>query len=242
MRTVEGDVREGLQRSGVWTSEEGAELAVASRTDRGVSARANALVLSSDLPGRALLRAVNGGSPDIWFTAAAPVDDDFRVRRAVRRTYRYFDAEPVRHPSQREAAARLFSGTIDARSFGRGLTRDLRVERTVESMSSTSHRGGSIIEVTAPSFVWGMVRKMVAAVREVDAGRLTLSALRAAVEGRTRLTLPMAEPEPLVLWNVEYPVRWEIEWNGPNRHQARYIADQLRSVSVRADVLDALVS
>ena len=60
LRTVEGELLRGLVRLGVVPSADAARVAVASRTDRGVSARANAFVLSTDLPSRVLLRSSTG--------------------------------------------------------------------------------------------------------------------------------------------------------------------------------------
>jgi tRNA pseudouridine38-40 synthase len=219
-RTVEGDLLEGIVSCGVAPRPEEAHLAVASRTDRGVSARANALTLDSGLDGTALLGALNGIAPEIWFTAVASVPPEFRARKATRRVYRYFDCGPIRSLADRAEAARLFSGEVDVRSFGRGLPRDRSSRRIIESVSVTEADGGTEVEVRAPSFVWGEVRKIVAALREVDAGRLTLPRLRRALAGAERLALPPAEPEPLVLWDVEHPIEWEVRWRGPNRHQS----------------------
>jgi tRNA pseudouridine38-40 synthase len=239
-RTIEGEIRQGLVRFGVARTASAVDLEVASRTDRGVSARANALALRSDLPGTTLLRMLNGISPAIRFTAAAPIPETFRVRAATRRVYRYFDAVPVRSEARRSSAARAFRGSIDVRSFGRGLPAGAPVLRTVESVTFETVPGGSEIEVRAPSFVWGMVRKIVAALREVDAGRLTLARLRSALAGYERLSLPMAEPEPLVLWEVEHDVRWAVAWAGPSAHQARAAVDERATLWARARVLDAL--
>ncbi|MCI4322345.1 MAG: hypothetical protein L3K05_08590, partial [Thermoplasmata archaeon] len=68
---------------------------MASRTDRGVSARGNALALTSPLPGAGLLRALNGLRPEIFFTAATEVEEAFRPRAARSRTYRYWEAQPL---------------------------------------------------------------------------------------------------------------------------------------------------
>jgi tRNA pseudouridine38-40 synthase len=219
-RTVEGDLRRGIVACGVAARADEAHLAVASRTDRGVSARANALTLDSALDGPALLGALNGIAPEIWFMAVASVPSEFRARRATRRVYRYFDGGPSRSIADRAAAARLFSGEVDVRSFGRGLPADRPARRTIESVDVTEADGGNVVEVRAPSFVWGEVRKIVAALREVDAGRLTLPRLARALAGTERLALPLAEPEALVLWDVEYPIEWGARWRGPNRHQA----------------------
>lgn len=219
-RTVEGEILRGLGRSGAVSRAADARVSVASRTDRGVSARGNALTLDSDLGGPALLGALNGISAEIWFTAAAPVAPEFRLRGATRRVYRYFDSGEVRSLAARADAAGLFAGEVDVRSFGRGLPADRSTRRLIESVTVTNADRGSVVEVRAPSFVWGEVRKIVAALREVDAGRLALPSLRRALEGRERISLPLAEAEPLVLWDVEYPIEWAHRWRGPNRQQA----------------------
>jgi tRNA U38,U39,U40 pseudouridine synthase TruA len=87
-----------------------------------------------------------------------------------------------------------------------------------------------------------MARKIVGALREYDGGRVSLDHLRAALEGRERLTPPLAEPDRLVLWDVEYPIPWTVTWAGPNRHQARRERDDRNGLWVRGEVLRALRS
>lgn len=215
-------------------------LEVASRTDRGVSARANALALTSSLPGPPLLRRLNGIAPEVFFTAAVRIPDEFRVRSATRRIYRYFEPLDGADPDRRREAAEQFRGPVDVRSFGRGIPGGAPCFRPVESVSVAVRSGGLVTEVRAPSFVWGMVRKIVSALREHDAGRLPLDRLDDAVHGRRRLSLPLAEPEGLVLWEAEFPVRWEYRWTGPNRHQTRWVSAARRNLWVRARVLRTL--
>ncbi|MCI4365370.1 MAG: hypothetical protein L3K10_04830 [Thermoplasmata archaeon] len=234
-RTLEGDIRRGLARFKLASAPTFGGLEAASRTDRGVSARGNALALSTDLPPAAALRALNGIDPAIFFTAARAISPEYRVRGAVRRVYRYFEAPDDRPHEAGDAAARLFTGEIDVRSFGRDLPRESPVWRRLEEVTVThSVDGGRTIEVRAPAFVWGEVRKIVSALREVDAGRLSLTKLRSAVEGRIRLTLPTVRPEPLVLWEVEYSEPWTHTWVGPNRHQRAYLATERAHASARA--------
>ena len=192
---------------------------VASRTDRGVSAVGNALTLTSDLSGPKLLSALNGIDPSIYASATTEVPAGFRVRAAALREYRYLEPRALRDPDRIRSAVLAFRGRVDVRSFGRGIPSGAPVWRDVESVSVEGTSAGVLYAVRAPSFVWGMVRKLVGALREVDAGRLTLGRLTAAISGQERLTLPMAEPEPLVLWDVRYPVPWQHRWGGPNRHQ-----------------------
>ena len=234
LRTVEGVLREGIPRTGVASTVEAAGLAVASRTDRGVSARANALTLASGLPATAVLRTLNGIAPDIFFTAICPVPDDFSARAATGRWYRYFEpAEGHALERWKQAAARL-QGEIDVRSFGRDVPTEGPALRTIDAVQV--RRSGSrwfVVDVRAPSFVWGMVRKLIAALRRVDEGTLSLARFEGALHGEHRLTLPLAEPEGLVLWEVLYPFQWSREWGGPNRGQARYLADLVWHARVR---------
>jgi tRNA pseudouridine38-40 synthase len=234
LRTVEGVLREGIPRVGVAPTTDAAGLAVASRTDRGVSARGNALTITSSLPAAGVLRALNGVTPDIFFTAITEVPSQFSARAASNRWYRYFEPAEGHHIGRWREAAAKFQGELDVRSFGRDLPSDRPAVRTIDSVQV--HRSGSrwfVVDLRAPSFVWGMVRKIIAALRKVDDGTLGLPRLLGALRGEHRLTLPLAEPEGLVLWEVTYPVKWSREWGGPNRAQGRYFAEMMRRAQLR---------
>ncbi len=237
---MEGTLRRGLVALGLAASPATLHLEVASRTDRGVSARANVLALTSDLDGARLLRALNGVAPEIFATAATPAPPGFRVRHARRRVYRYYEVGADRDFHAWAEAAPALQGAVDVRSFGRGVVSREPVWRTVESIVVTPRRGGAVVEVRAPSFVWGMVRKLVGALREHERRRLPLERLTEAAQGRVRLSLPMAEPEGLVLWSVEYPLRWEFRWQGPNRHQRAYATSAYDAWWVRRRVLRSI--
>jgi len=240
LRTVEGEILRGLVRQRIVSSAVGAQLEVASRTDRGVSARGNALSLAASLTGPKLLKALNGLSPELFFTSATPAPDGFRVRHAVRRVYRYYEPAAGWDLDRWRSSATLFARTVDVRSLGRGLSPHHPVWRTIESVTVEPSGTVFVVEVRAPSFVWGMVRKILGALREVDRGRVTPSRLAGALAGGERLPLPMAEPERLVLWDVEYPVSWSHAWTGPTRHQLRWWRTTHDALTARAMVLSAL--
>jgi tRNA pseudouridine38-40 synthase len=240
-RTIEGVVGDGLVRYHVAPSLSDAALAVASRTDRGVSAVGNVLALTTSWDGDGLLHALNGIAPEIFFTNARRVLPTFRERAAARREYRYFLGAPWRHPDRVEAAMRRLTGPrIDVRSLGREIPREEPRWLPIESVALGPGRR-PYVRVRAPSFVWGMVRKIIAALQEVDAGRLDLARLTAAAEGRSRLMLPTAEPEPLVLWNIEYapPIRWT-HHRAYRRAPLRYWEPALRRSVARAAVAQSL--
>jgi tRNA pseudouridine38-40 synthase len=242
LRTVEGEILRGLVRRGLVSSAAEAALEVASRTDRGVSAVGNALALSTERPGPIVLRALNAISPELFFTAGARLPEGYRVRHAVRRVYRYFEPSAGRDLARWRAGARLFSGTVDVRSLGRGLSSTEPIWRTLESVRVEPLGELFCVEVRAPSFVWGMVRKIVASLRALDRGQLSGAKLTAALAGRERLTLPMAEPERLLLWSVEYPFAWDLRWSGPTRPQARWWTSAQETLSVRTQLVDAMIA
>jgi tRNA pseudouridine38-40 synthase len=237
LRTVEGVLREGIPRTGVAPSAEAADLSVASRTDRGVSARGNAMAVTSELPASAVLRALNGIAPEIFFTAIREVPVEFSARAATMRWYRYFEPAEGHHLERWKEAASKIHGEVDVRSFGRDLPIARPTLRTVQEVRvRQSGARWFLIDLRAPSFVWGMVRKIVAALRKVDDGSLSLSRLDEALRGESRLTLPLAEPEGLVLWDVQYSGRWSRQWGGPNRNQTRYFAEVARRARIREAV------
>ena len=240
LRTIEGEIREGLRRRRIALDPDDPALDVASRTDRGVSARANALALHSALPAPALLRALNGLAPEIFFTAAAEVDERFRPRAARSRTYRYFEGAPVGPLAEYRRVASAVPGSIDVRSFGRGLASDRPVVRAIDRFDVRREGSGLRLDIEAPSFVWGMVRKLVAAVRDVVRGELPEPSFRAALRGERRLTLPMAEPEPLVLWEVSYDLRWTHRIDRWGDRQRAYLARERLAAGTRERLLDVL--
>jgi tRNA pseudouridine(38-40) synthase len=215
-------------------------LDVASRTDRGVSARGNALALYSTLSGRGLLGALNGVAPEIFFSAAREVDGSFRPRAARSRTYHYLESDPVGPIEAYRRAASLAVGDLDVRSFGRGLPADRPVVRTVRRFDVVADGAGLRLEIEGPSFVWGMVRKLVAATRSVAAGELGAKEFREALSGGRRLTVALAEPEPLVLWDVEYGQPWAVTADAFRARKSAYFARERRAAVSRVTLLDRL--
>ncbi len=236
-RTVEGTLREGLARSGTVGRSAADSVEVASRTDAGVSARANALALTTDRPAAALLRILNGIAPEIYFSAATEIPEAFRVRHARRRRYRYYlDAGPDRIDRLQAIADRL-GDRVDVRSFGRGVAAAEPQFRPLTRIRACHDGVDAWIEVEAPSFVWGMVRKIVAGICEVDSGRRSAAELERAARGERRITLALAPPDALVLWEVEYDRPWTHVTARRTRHQQAY----LEAIDRQSRLLPALL-
>jgi tRNA pseudouridine(38-40) synthase len=190
--------------------------------------------LSSDLPGPSLLRALNGIAPEIWFLAAAPVDERFVVRHAQERRYRYFEPRAGTDPDRWRAAASWFVGEHDVRAFSRRFASGPPLRRRIDAITVRTEGRWLVVELRAPSFVWGMVRKIIAALRAFDRGARTERELREALEGRRPLTLPLAEPERLVLWNVEHGIRLPVRAEGPGRRPRAWRLAEAERAELRA--------
>jgi tRNA pseudouridine38-40 synthase len=205
-----------------------------------VSARANAVAISSALPAPALLRVMNAIRPEVFFSGATEVDEGFRPRAARSRTYRYSEVAPVGSLAAYRAAAAAVVGRLDVRSFGRGIPADRPAIRSVDRFDVTVAPPGFLLEVEARSFAWGMVRKLVAAIRMVASGELPPATFRAALAGERRLTVGLAEPQPLVLWEVDYGLPWTTTTARWTENQVAYFAGERRDARLRDTLLATL--
>ncbi len=238
--TVEGTIRDGLLRSALVRNLDSARVEVASRTDAGVSARGNALTISSALPVASLLRGMNGLAPKIYFTAAREVPPDFRVRGASWREDRYYLPGDRRRTERLRRIASHLPSAVDVRSFGRGFAAAGPVQRPIDRLRVRFDGSGVRIDIRARSFVWGMVRKIVAGLLACEEGHLPLNQLTEAANGTRRLSLPLAPADALVLWDVRYPVRWTVRYPRRTREQEAHLREARRRAEVRARVVKVL--
>ncbi|MGQ9582455.1 MAG: tRNA pseudouridine synthase A [Thermoplasmatota archaeon] len=206
-RTVEGEILDALRDLRLLApSAPPREIGygAASRTDAGVSAVGNVIALNTSFRREALLPALNARLSDIWLHSWAEVPASFQPQRARLRWYRYHVAPgEAGDPVALGRALEVFVGRHDFRSFcrpeGRSAVRTIRRIRL--------RRGGShpTIDFFAQSFLWGQVRRVVGASLAVSRGELSLSELRAALEGpERRAGFRPAPPEGLVLMDVDY--------------------------------------
>jgi tRNA pseudouridine38-40 synthase len=240
-RTIEGTLLDGLVRVGVVGRPRPTHLEVASRTDRGVSARGNAFTVESRLSGTAMLRALNSIAPEVRFTAATLVGPEFRVRTPLEREYRYFlPRESAGLEHWRPLLHHFTDRPIDVRSFARGVPADEPCWRILSEVALVPGTDGPFLKVRAPGFLWGMVRKIVAALELVGSGEVGEAELVRALAGRLRLAVPLAPPEPLVLWEVRYDRPWELVRTPFTRAQRRWLADERARTETRQILLPAL--
>ena len=199
-KTVEGDVLENLRIVTKLDREE-LDLRFSSRTDRGVNALGNAIAFHSDMSGMTLMKALNSVSESIFYRSFCEVDEGFVVRHASRRTYRYvlpsegLDAGLVRQ------CGKLFEGEHDFIRFCRPEGKETVL--TVDSVTVEEGDGTLVLEFSARYFLMHMIRRMVAAMRDVGSGHSTLEDVRRALDGED-MTFGNSRPDALTLVDVGY--------------------------------------
>ena len=205
LRTVEGEVIHALLRARAIRGVRSSRFESASRTDRGVSAFGNVVAFDTELKPAPTVRAFNAKAREVWAWAAASVPETFAARRATERWYTYTLSGDHRVPAL-AAALRAFEGEHDFRAFTKD--RDRPVAR-IDEASARREGDAVVLDFRAPSFRWNLVRRLVAAALQVEAGKASLEDLERALQGRGRYDFGLAPPEPLCLQEVRYGVAFE---------------------------------
>ena len=198
-RTVEGECLVALRAAKMIRDPRESFFRSASRTDRGVSAVGNVIAFNTQFPPDAVIGAFNDRARDVWAWAVASVPHAFHPRHALQRWYRYRLPDGLDLSVLQEAAG-LFEGPHDFRSF----TSDPPPGPfSISKVGVGRHHGIDVVDVLAPSFRRGMVRRIVAALLEFEAGEISREEIQATLRGAER-DFGMAPPEPLVLMDVRY--------------------------------------
>ena len=211
--TVEGCVIQALKECGLVPDPEKSEFASAARTDRGVSALGQVIAFRLAGPAKAIVKRLNSKlPPDIFAWASAEVDEGFNPRTHARsKTYLYLFDNPGVGASALESISKMFLGEHDFAQFCRPSER-----ATLRSIDEIRVQDGRPIRVyfRAKGFLWTQVRKIISAMELVATGDLEEGEVRDALAGRARLALAPAQPENLILWEIEYvdaPFRVEVD-------------------------------
>lgn len=216
LRTIEGDVRRALLKSGLVCQTSVEKLTYAGRTDQGVNAIGQTVAVelvgsSSTIPDRFLHRLNHYLPQNIRFWAFTAVPDSFHPRyQAVRRIYRYVWYNPsikAVHVTRMRQAAHLLVGEHDFRNFSKNddSKPTIITKRSLDDIKlSFDQPGVLVVQLEAPSFLWQQCRRITSHLLEVGFAKADLATTKALLEGdpKTR-PLPMP-PEHLTLVDVIY--------------------------------------
>jgi tRNA pseudouridine38-40 synthase len=228
LRTVEGTLAEALGT----VLRRPVRLTVAGRTDAGVHATGQVVSFraETDLSPSSISYKTTAVLPkDVALRRCIRVAEDFDARSSARsRSYEYRVAnDPIRSPlSRRRAihvarkldpgllreAASLIRGMHDFRAFTYAKSHHTRFERTVEESRWEARDGLLVYEITANSFLYGMVRTLVGTMLEVGEGKREITQLARLLDGGERKEAgPAAPARGLTLVAVRYD---ELDFGG----------------------------
>lgn len=209
--TVEDALREALLEIEAVDDPDEAGFEMASRTDAGVSARANAFQVATGMEPDELVIALDGVLGDIHPWGWAEVPDGFEVHEARSRWYRYhlfytgWDARKI------QQAADLFEGEHDFAGFAKtDPDRGDDTTRFVDEVDVQFQESFATIDVVGRGFLRQQVRRMVAGLEAVGQGELAPGDLEEVLATGRALGLEPAPAEALVLVDIDYGLEMNV--------------------------------
>jgi tRNA pseudouridine38-40 synthase len=220
-RTVEGTLSEALRT----VLRQPVKLSVAGRTDAGVHASSQVVSFEAEAgtePSVVAYKTTAVLPEDLALRRCVAVDESFDARKSAKsRSYEYrIVNDAVRSPLKRRRAiyvardldldllqnsARLVRGTHVFRAFTPSRSYHVRFERIVTE-SFWEHSGDLLVyNITADSFLYGMVRTLVGTMLEVADGRRGMASFERLLTGRERSEAgPAVASRGLTLTGVGY--------------------------------------
>jgi tRNA pseudouridine38-40 synthase len=215
VRTVEGAIIECLTSHHVISDPKASNLQLASRTDAGVSALGNVVALDTEYSEKETLNILNSKLPHCWFYGIAKVDSDFRARKAKMRWYRYHlntggTAENQVDYELFKSILSSFEGAHDFKNFANPSVED--TTRTIHSITTTEKPGWLLIDFSARSFLWHLIRRLINSWVQLANGKVTKEVLLEALNDPSLVhDFGLAPAKPLILMDVEYDFKFEID-------------------------------
>lgn len=201
LRTVEGEIESNLETI-CRTSPEENGLKLASRTDGGVNALGNVASFETSFEDpEKLLKALNAVSDGVFYRSYSYVPDDFNVRYADSRSYRYVAPLKGIDIGRAEECASLFLGEHDFAGFCKYDNKP-----TVASVDSVSVRADGdliVLDFKARFFLWNQVRRMTAAIFSVGRGDSEIGNVRDCLNGGS-FSFGVSRADGLTLTDVCY--------------------------------------
>jgi tRNA pseudouridine38-40 synthase len=195
-RTVEDALQRALRKTGA-----GQRVALASRTDAGVSALGNVFALKRKLA----LGRINAELEGVICLSYCEVPEEFNPRLASSRWYRYVlpdEMLPAGGASSFASALALFRGEHDFAAFCRERERSTRL--AVDEVRVDRSCGSLIIDIRAPYFLRNQVRFMVGAALLAAMKRDIGWIARSLGSGKRLEAVEPAPAEGLILMDVAY--------------------------------------
>ena len=208
-RTVEGDIMGALLSLRIL--KEGDGFNPGSRTDRGVSAGGNVIVINTDSDPRGIIPDLNAELDDIVFHGIVEVDEEFNPRHAVQRWYRYYLLDDGRYNENILLQnSNVFLGEHDFKNLSKTDHRENITILSIDSIGISKKDGFLIFDIQARRFLWQMIRRIVACLLEMHDDRVSISEVQASlIDGGERVNLNPVPAEGLILIDIIYRMGFE---------------------------------
>ena len=211
-RTIEGEIINALKNTKMIENEKIANFQSASRTDKGVSASGNVLAINMDFRKDEILSALNANLKEIWFFGLADVPMDFNPRYAKKRWYRYYLIDDDYDEKCMKDVTKVFLGTHDFSNFAK-IEEGKNPKRTLDGLDISKEGDFIILDFTAQSFLWQMVRRMVSAMVKAANGKISYEDVKNSLDSKQKVDFGCAPPEFLILMDVDYDFEFGLDLN-----------------------------
>ena len=237
LTTVMGEIARVLVETGDGREEDWFDLKGSSRTDVGVNALGNVVSFYTFFEDNAtMLKALNGASRTVHFRGVADVPDDFNVRYADTRVYRYVIPKRNMDMALVRQCAAMFRGRHD---FARFCKYDGKpTEMTLERIDLTETDGTVVLEFESRYFLWNQIRRICSAVIRVGRGSASIEDVKDALDNLKETNFGVARADALTLVDVRYE---ELEFAFPEIDTLRWKKEALLFTNtLEGDFLEGL--
>jgi len=203
--TIEGRIIDSLIDKNIISDVKKAEIRCGSRTDKRVSALTNVMTFYTDESAKNVLYLLSSEFDSIFPYGITEVDDNFNPRHAINRSYHYLLPIYRFSTSKLKNALSLFIGKHDFSNFAR-IESHRNPVRTIDRISVIEGNNVVIVEITAQTFLWNQIRRIIEASIKYCKEKITLDQIQQALaHPETPIDFNIAPATPLILTNIEYP-------------------------------------
>ncbi|MDR2623322.1 MAG: tRNA pseudouridine(38-40) synthase TruA [Methanobrevibacter sp.] len=208
-KTIEGEIIDTLTDLKLIDNVHDSKFSIAGRTDKGVHSLGNVISFNSEK--EPIINQINDFlSEDIRIIAKTSVHFGFKPRYSSNKHYRYFlknfhdldlDIDSIRK------LAKLFEGVHDFTNFTKRNQRVpiRKIDKIEVNKVDGDDRGYQIyVDVFGESFLWNMIRKMMAVFRDVGRGKLDLDEVVNYFNPSFKANIRASSPKNLILVDVHY--------------------------------------
>lgn len=203
--TVEGTLIEKLIEKGIISNVKNAQIRCASRTDKQVSALTNIMTFYTAEEPENILFILSNEFSHIFVYGITQVSESFNPRYALCRTYHYFLPKEKIPIDKLKQVLSLFVGKHDFTNFAKVESHRNPI-RTIEKINIIEENNFFKIEITAQTFLWHQIRRILSAAIKYCKGKITFEQIhQALLYAEMPVDFNLAPAIPLVLSEICYP-------------------------------------